>query len=111
LHTENIAFDPIEKQLDGIFDFGDACIVDIHFEFAPIYKFSTELLENIVHKYETLAKVKLSLRKIVLRDRMNELGDLVEYIDRPDSEIYQKAIRRMRQWIKEKDIYKHPQLI
>lgn len=106
LHTENIAFDPVTKQLNGIFDFGDACIADIHFEFAPIYKFSTELLESTVAKYETLTNMKLSLRKIVLRGRMNELGDLTEFIDQPDSEIYLKAMRRMSQWIKEKDIYK-----
>ena len=105
LHTENIAFDPVNKKLNGVFDFGDSCIADIHFEFAPMYKFSTELLENTLHKYEVLANIKLSLRKIVLRGRMNELGDLAEYIDQPKSEIYQKAMVRMENWIKEKNIY------
>jgi hypothetical protein len=106
LHTENIAFDPVTKQLNGIFDFGDACIGDIHFEFAPIYKFSTELLESTVRKYEVLANIKLSLRKIVLSGRMNELGDLAQFIDKPESEIYTKAMTRMSKWIDEKDIYK-----
>lgn len=106
LHTENIAFNPDTKQLNGVFDFGDTCIGDIHFEFAPIYKFNTELLENTVHAYEALANIKLSLRKIVLRGRMNELGDLAEYIEQPTSEIYLKAMTRMELWAKEKDVYK-----
>ena len=105
LHETNMAFDPVARKLNGIFDFGDIATGDIHSDFNPLYSFNRDLLERVVLRYQELSGRTLSLRRIVLYDRINSLSDLAEVIDKPESEVYQHVLRRIAHWKKELGIY------
>lgn len=98
LHTENIAFDNINKRVVGIFDFGDVMIGDIHFEFHQLYKFDPNLMRAVALKYQELTGVNLELRRMVISARINELCNLAEFIDKPDSRVYKNAITNIEKW-------------
>ncbi len=104
LHNDNMAWNTKTKRLNGIFDFGDVAVGDIHLDFHPLYKFNQHLMEEVVRAYERRATTKLSLPRIIIYARMNELADLAEYIDQPTSRVYKKAMKRIRMWQDEKII-------
>ncbi len=107
LHTENIAFDPDTKKLNGIFDFGDVAIGDINKEFAPLYKLDSKFLEKVISQYEIVTGRSVSLRRVVLHERIQEITDLVlEFIDKPDSGVYKRAMGRIKKWMGERTLYK-----
>jgi len=107
LHTENIAFDNINKRVVGIFDFGDVTIGDIHFDFHQLYKFDPNLMSAVALKYRELTGVNLELRRMVVSARINELCDLAEFIDKPESRVYKNAMARIGKWIGDIDIFKN----
>ena len=50
LHNDNMAFDQKKKRLNGIFDFGDVAVGDIHLDFHPLYKFNQSLVHIVFKK-------------------------------------------------------------
>lgn len=107
LHTENMAFDATAKKLNGIFDFGDVMIGDVNMDFYPLYKFDPYFMKAVAEKYQALTKRKLNLRRMVVYGRINELSDLAELIDQPESTVYKNAIMRIQKWNKEMDLFKN----
>ncbi len=105
LHTDNMAFDPVGKKLNGVFDFGDIEVGDINKEFHPLYKFDPGFMKSVALKYQELTGRMLNLRRVVIHARINELSDLAELIHQPTSLVYNNAIQRIGQWSKEMDIY------
>ncbi len=105
LHTENMAFDPKSKKLNGIFDFSDAMIGDINRDFNPLYKFDPFFMKAVAEKYMALTGRKLNLRRMVIYGRINELCDLAELIDQPESKVYKQIMTRINKWRKEIDIF------
>lgn len=106
LHTENMAFDATAKKLNGVFDFGDVMIGDMNMDFYPLYKFNPFFMKAVAEKYQELTGRKLNLRRMVIYGRINELSDLAELIDRPESTVYKNAIIRIEKWNKELDLFK-----
>lgn len=107
LHTENMAFDATAKKLNGVFDFGDIMIGDVNMDFYPLYKFDPYFMKSVAEKYQELTKHKLNLRRMVIYGRINELSDLAELIEQPESTVYKNAIMRIEKWNKEMDLFKN----
>lgn len=106
LHTENMAFDATAKKLNGVFDFGDIMIGDVNMDFYPLYKFDPYFMKAVAEKYQELTGRKLNLRRMVIYGRINELSDLAELIDQPESTVYKNAIMRIEKWNKELDLFR-----
>ncbi len=106
LHTENIAFDYVAKRLNGVFDFGDVLIGDVNMDLYPLYKFDPYFMKDVAEKYQQLTGRKLSLRRMVIYGRINELCDLVEFINIPESTVYKNAIMRIKKWNSEMEMFK-----
>ncbi len=106
LHTENMAFDTTAKKLNGVFDFGDIMIGDVNMDFYPLYKFDPYFMKAVTEKYQELTSRKLNLRRMVIYGRINELSDLAELIDQPESTVYKNAIVRIKKWNLEMDLFK-----
>ena len=106
LHTENMAFDATAKKLNGVFDFGDIMIGDVNIDFYPLYKFDPYFMKAVAEKYQELTGRKLNLRRMVICGRINELSDLAEFINQPESTVYKNAILRIEKWNKELDLFK-----
>ena len=106
LHTENMAFDYKTKKLNGIFDFSDAMIGDINLDFSPLYKFDPYFMKAVVEKYQDLTGRKLNLRHMIIYERINELCDLAEFINKPSSKVYKQVMMRIKKWKKEINIFK-----
>jgi len=106
LHTENMAFDATAKKLNGVFDFGDIMIGDVNMDFYPLYKFDPSFMRAVVEKYQELTSRKLNLRRMVIYGRINELSDLAEFIDQPESKVYKNAMMRIEKWNLETDLFK-----
>ncbi|MBI2639511.1 MAG: aminoglycoside phosphotransferase family protein [Candidatus Sungbacteria bacterium] len=106
LHTENMAFDATAKKLNGVFDFGDIMVGDVNMDFYPLYKFDPYFMKAVAGKYQKLTGRKLNLRRMVIYGRINELSDLAELIDQPESAVYKNAIIRIEKWNLEMDLFK-----
>jgi len=105
LHVDNLAFDPERKRLNGIFDFGDIFVGDVSRDFYALYRFDPYFMKAVAERYQSLTDRKLNLRRMVIYCRMNELCDLAEYIDKPESAIYQNVLIRIGKWKAEMDIF------
>ncbi|HZS45255.1 MAG TPA: aminoglycoside phosphotransferase family protein [Blastocatellia bacterium] len=106
LHTDNMAFDDVNRKLNGVYDFGDICVGDVNMDFYPLYKFDPNFMKAVVEKYQEFSGRRLNLRRMVIYGRMGELCDLAEYIDKPQSPVYQNALHRVIKWQSEMDIFK-----
>jgi aminoglycoside phosphotransferase (APT) family kinase protein len=106
LHTENMAFDYDNKKLNGIFDFSDLAIGDVNLDFHPFCKFDPYFMKAVAEKYQELTGRRLSLRRMVIYSRINELCDLAEFIDRPESRVYKNAMERIDKWLLKMDLFK-----
>jgi hypothetical protein len=100
-----MAFDASAGRLNGIFDFGDVAIGDLHREFGPLYRLNRDVLERTARNYEQLTGITLSLRRIVVIERVNSLSDLAETIDQPGNVVPGKVMAEINQWLREPDIY------
>lgn len=105
LHGDNMGFDVAAGRLNGVFDFGDIAVGDLHREFGPLYRIDRELLETTVREYEAMAGVSLSLRRIVLIQRMDRISDLTILDGDTGRAEIEKVFAEVRQWIGERDIY------
>lgn len=105
LHCNNIAFDLKKKKINGIFDFGDVGIEDYQLDFTYFHHFKLKFLEDIATKYQQLTKRKVNLEYVKIYCYINELSDLAEYSDRPDSKVYKRAVRIIKYWINKDKTY------
>ena len=101
-----MAFDVATKKLNGVFDFGDVIIGDINMDFYGLYKFDPYFMKDVAEKYQELTNRKLNLRRMVIYGRINELSDLAELIDQPESIVYKNAMMRIEKWSKEMDLFR-----
>lgn len=105
LHTENMAFDAEAKKLNGIFDFGDTMIGDINMDFSPLYRFDPYFMKAVAENYQKLTNRTLNLRRMIVYGRINELSDLTEFIDQPESAVYKNVMNRIKKWRLEMDLF------
>jgi aminoglycoside 2''-phosphotransferase len=106
LHGDNMAFDEHANRVVGVFDFGDAAIGDLHREFAPLYRMDRALLEHTVSHYQHMTGARLSLRRIIMIERVNRLSDLAETIDQPGNPEPGKVFAEIVEWNRELDLYR-----
>ena len=106
LHGDNTAFDVAAGRVNGIFDFGDIAIGDLHREFAPLHGLDRELFEATLQKYESLASVSLSRRRIVLIHRMDRISDLAFLFDQTDNPEVGRVFAELRDWMKAPFVYR-----
>jgi len=105
LHGDNVGFDVERGCLNGVYDFGDIAIGDIHREFGPLYRLDKELLEATVACYEQMTGVSLSLRRIVMIQRLDRLADLAMLFGDTGNPEVQKVFEEINEWRNELDIY------
>jgi aminoglycoside 2''-phosphotransferase len=105
LHGDNVGFDVERGRLNGVYDFGDVAIGDLHREFGPLYRLDKGLLEATVAEYESMMGVSLSLRRIVMIQRLDRLADLATLIDDVGNPEIQRVFDELNDWRNEPDIY------
>ena len=105
LHTENMAFDAGTGRLNGLVDFSDVTTGDINRDFSSLYRFDPSFMKAVAEKYQELTGRLLNPRRMVVYARINELCDLAEYVDKPQSEIHKNAVTRANKWSKEMDLF------
>jgi hypothetical protein len=88
-----------------VYDFGDVAIGDLHREFGPLYRLDKKLLEATVARYEARAGVSLSLRRIVMIQRVDRLADLAMSIDDTSNPEVQTVFDEINEWRNELDVY------
>lgn len=102
LHDENIAIDPVNKKLNGVFDFGDVSIGDRNFDFSPMYRFySADLTQRMVYQYEKITGKKLNLHKIKIYSYIWEISDVGELFDDKENTVYKQGMARIKEWAAE----------
>ena len=105
LHGDNVGFDVERGRLNGVYDFGDIALGDLHREFGPLYRLDKELLKATVAKYELMTGVSLSLRRIVMIQRLDRLADLAMLFDDTGNPEIQRVFEEINDWRNELDIY------
>ncbi|MFA6255385.1 MAG: aminoglycoside phosphotransferase family protein [Patescibacteria group bacterium] len=104
LHGDNMAFDKSRGRLNGIFDFSDVMIGDIHLDF--IYHFDINFMQDLINKYQQITNIKnLNKRRAIIYTRINEISDLAAVINQPNCQVYKRVIKDLKKWQKEKNIY------
>lgn len=106
LHVYNIAFDAKLGKLNGVFDFSDVTIGDVHRDFYSLYPDNRSLWQDVIRKYESRAGLSLDRHRIEIYAWINYLADLSELIESPESPAYQRAWRLIHEWIAEQNIRK-----
>lgn len=86
LSGSNILIDPTKKEiLQGIIDFGNACIMPKYQDFFPLYKINRELALNTLNYYNSYFDNKIELKQLdnmalsyigyeLLKSKNNEIG-------------------------------------
>ena len=92
LHGDNIAFNKKTGRLNGIFDFSDVAVEDIHREFCSLFSLDQKLTLDIIKYYEKLAKRKIDVNKVLIMAVICEASMLGVFIDKPESKNYRYAL-------------------
>lgn len=100
LHENNLAFDPESKKLNGIFDFGDVMIEDLNREFHYLFRLGFSFTMEVIDVYEKLSNKKIAINRVLIYYKIDELSNLVEYIEKPNSLIYRKSFENIQQLMK-----------
>ena len=82
-HGWNMAFDHAAGRLNGLYDFGDAGIGELHREFIYSNWISRDLTARIVGAYEGLSGKVLDRDRIELLSAVQRVWELAEYADDP----------------------------
>lgn len=98
LHEDNMAFDVGERKLNGIFDFGDVMIEDVHREFNYLYRLDPVFMKEVICGYEKISDLKIDIERVITYAKINELSDLAEYINDPNSQVYRKTMANIKKW-------------
>jgi aminoglycoside phosphotransferase (APT) family kinase protein len=78
-HGWNMAFDPNAQRLNGVYDFGDAGIGDLHQEFIYSNMIAPDLTARIIGRYESLTGKPLDRERIALLFEVLRLSELAEH--------------------------------
>lgn len=92
LHGDNMAFNKKTGRLNGIFDFSDVAVEDIHREFCSLFSLDQKLTLDIIKYYEKLAKRKIDINKVLIMAVICEASELGVFIDKPESKNYRYAL-------------------
>lgn len=97
LHENNLAFHSELKKLNGIFDFGDVMIEDFNREFHYLFRLGYSFMKEVVDEYENLSNKKVDINRVLIYSKIDELSNLAEYIEQPNSSIYKKSLENIEQ--------------
>ncbi len=75
-HGWNMAFDHERQRLNGVYDFADSRIGNLHEEFSPTALLSPDLTLRILRDYGRLTGKKLQVRRVYVAVGMLLLGEL-----------------------------------
>lgn len=92
LHGNNIAFNKKTGKLNGVFDFSDVAVEDIHQEFCSLLSLDYKLVISIIKYYEKLAKRTIDIKKVFITAVVCEASILGVFIDKPESKNYKYAL-------------------
>lgn len=92
LHGNNMAFNKQIGKLNGVFDFSDMAVEDIHREFCSLLSLDYKLTTNVIKCYEKLAKRKIEINKVFITAVICEASILGVFIDKPESKNYRYAL-------------------
>jgi len=92
LHGDNMAFNKKTGRLNGIFDFSDVAIEDIHREFCSLFSLDYKLALSIINQYEKLSKWKIDISKVFITAVICEASILGVFINKPESKNYRYAL-------------------
>jgi aminoglycoside 2''-phosphotransferase len=92
LHGNNMAFDRKKRKLNGIFDFSDVAVEDVHKEFCSLLSLDYQFAVNVIKKYEKLTKRKIDISKVILTAIVCEASELGVFIKKPESKNYRYAL-------------------
>lgn len=97
-HGWNMAFDPAEQRLKGIYDFADSGFGDLHREFIYTDLISRDLTRRVVKAYQMVSGLVLDWERIDLLSGVLRLSDLAGESDHP---LHGPFIRRTaEQWLR-----------
>lgn len=103
LHTDlspdNMAFDPEQKKLVGVFDFSDVAIGDVNLEFVHLLKFDPDFTKQIVVSYTTKTGRSCNLERARLYKQLNTLADFTFQLENAQTPHYQEYLQIFRGWI------------
>lgn len=92
LYGDNMAFNKKTGRLNGIFDFSDVAVDDIHREFCSLFTLDQKLTLDIIKYYEKLAKRKIDINKVLIMAVICEASVLGIFINKPESKNYRYAL-------------------
>lgn len=77
-HGWNMAFDPEDERLNGVYDFGDAGFGQLQQEFIYARMISPDLADRIIGRYEALTGRRLDRERIALLFEVLRLSELAQ---------------------------------
>jgi aminoglycoside phosphotransferase (APT) family kinase protein len=80
-HGWNMAFDPMARRLNGVYDFGDSGFGQLQQEFIYSNMISPDLTARIIGRYETITGRLLDRQRIALLFEVLRLSELAEWVD------------------------------
>jgi hypothetical protein len=80
-HDWNMAFDEVQQQLNGVYDFADSGIGSLHQEFIYSNFISPDLTERIITCYEAITMRQIDRQRVILLTGVHRLSELTELID------------------------------
>lgn len=96
-HGWNMAFDPVDQVLNGIYDFSDSGFGELHQEFIYTSFISTELTARIINQYEQLTGRFIDRHRVLLLTGLLLLTELADLSDHP--EYGESIIQNALQWL------------
>ena len=92
LHGNNMAFDKKAGKLNGIFDFSDVAIEDIHREFCSLFSLDQKLTLDIIKQYEKLSGRIIDVNRVFTTAVICEASILGVFINKPNLKNYKYAL-------------------
>jgi hypothetical protein len=83
-HGWNMAFDPVNRRLNGVYDFADAGFGPLHREFISSNYIAADLTARIVSAYELLTGRTVNRRRIEILTGYHHLSELADFAEDPD---------------------------
>ncbi len=77
-HGWNMAFDPVQQVLNGIYDFGDAGIGPLHRDFIYAGLTALDLMERVVAAYEAGRGLRLDMARIAILAGQHRLWEVAQ---------------------------------
>lgn len=95
LHENNVAFNCVERKIEGIFDFGYVSIEDINKEFYYLCLNDLPLVIETVKQYNKLSGKKVDIKKVYLTAVVGGAAILAIHSDNPNTKEYKSAMDKL----------------